>query len=631
MSHVASLISVVLLFVSIGLNAVSVTQVWWKKSDTLGYTKITLWEVKLNTPTAGGTGKLEWDQLCDAPSTSKEALAACGSIKAMRAFLILGAVFAFMAATGNAAGIYTGNTLIDSAAGVVAGFSALFSGVGIGMGALVQPEGLTSGSGFLMACIACGLQLLGGFMGCVGTCQEIHDLTRLAASMHIGEYQEPEAYKPRSERSGKIREAEAADTAIMCENLKKRKKQAEAAAAKGDASDAGEEEEDEDEKKKKKVPVMLKRVLFRKPEDGEDDEIPTKWLEDAFAEIDGDGSGSIELDELVDSLRLCGLAVSATATDIVMKEIDKNASGDVDLREFIEFFRHIEDLNRFEKKSGKRKQCMSFLLNFCFLADIVVVGVMLMMFIRMDEAENPDNYSILKNVLMACSFFLGILFLLVILIPILRMALGPSVNKMQKQYELAQEIKQQQRKDQMALENSNDVEEGPREAGYGPGDPPPPVNAAMFGRSYRPGKVDSSAWTPAIDDMPASPSKKAGTPDNAVVSIRDSKSDHRASTKDTRHSSHSGDHRQSSHGATGGRVSSKGGHTASRSWRYDPANYRIAIEHAQMLESADLGPSGWAPMQMRDVNIPKQTAPALLPGAPLALTDAAFPQSTDAR
>merc|ERR1719201_2184108 len=260
-----------------------------------------------------------------------------------------------------------------------------------------------------------------------------------------------------------------------------------------------------------------------------------------------------------------------------------------------------------------------------------------MMFIRMNPTDNPDNYSILKNVLIACSVFLGILFLLVILIPILRMALGPSVNKMQKQYELAQEIKQQQRKDQMALENSNDVDEGPREAGYGPGDPPPPVNAAMFGRSYRPGKVDSSAWTPAIDDIPpASPSKKAGTPDNAVVSIRASShsasdAGHRASTKDTRQSVHSGDHRQSSHGAHGGRVSSKGGHTASRSWRYDPANYRIAIEHAQMLEAADLGPSGWAPMQMRDVNIPKQTAPALLPGAPLALTDAAFPQPTGPR
>merc|ERR1712094_105292 len=60
-------------------------------------------------------------------------------------------------------------------------------------------------------------------------------------------------------------------------------------------------------KKKKKVPVMLQRVLFRKPVEGDDDEIPTKMLEDAFAEIDGDGSGSIELDELVDALKLCGL------------------------------------------------------------------------------------------------------------------------------------------------------------------------------------------------------------------------------------------------------------------------------------------------------------------------------------
>merc|ERR1719162_1450120 len=108
---------------------------------------------------------------------------------------------------------------------------------------------------------------------------------------------------------------------------------------------------------------MLKRVLFRKPgPDGDDDEIPVKMLEDAF------------------------------------EEIDKNASGDIDLREFIEFFRHIEDLNRFQKKSAKRQQFMSFLLNFCFLADIVVVGVLLMMFIRMDANDNPDTYAIMKNV-----------------------------------------------------------------------------------------------------------------------------------------------------------------------------------------------------------------------------------------
>merc|ERR1719161_950813 len=136
-----------------------------------------------------------------------------------------------------------------------------------------------------------------------------------------------------------------------------------------------------------------------------------------------------------------------------------------------------------------------------------------MMFIRMDKDEGSDNYSIMKNVLIACSALLGVLFLLVILMPILRLALGPTAGRMQKQYELAQEIKKQQRK---KLQDNDDedvasVGGGPRgAAGYSADDPPPPVNAAMFGRSYRPGKVDSSAWTPAIED--SGPSNK-----NAVV------------------------------------------------------------------------------------------------------------------
>merc|ERR1719181_203823 len=320
-------------------------------------------------------------------------------------------------------------------------------------------EGLTASSGFSIACAACGTMFAGALTGCIGTCQEMHDMAKIARERHLGAYKDEGPVAARSEKSAKIREAEDAESKVIYDNLQRRRKE-ELEKANDPLGVGG---ADDDDKKQKKVPVMLQRVLFRKPVEGDDDEIPTKMLEDAFAEIDGDGSGSIELDELVDALKLCGLAVSKNATDVVMKEIDKNASGDVDLREFIEFFRHIEDLNRFQKKTAARQQFLSFLLNFCFLGDIVVVGVMLMMFIRMNKDANPDNYSIMKNVLMACSFALGFLFLVVILMPILRLALGPTATRMQKQYELAQEIKQQQRRKAMDEEMGQD-QSGPRTA-----------------------------------------------------------------------------------------------------------------------------------------------------------------------
>lgn len=627
MSHVISLASVVFLTISIILGIVGITSTWWTvDSASEGGAKlnsdVTLWEMTIDVSMGGSKAEAQtsWDDMCDSPGAGSAMKDGCAKVKAARAFLIIGTTFAFLAACGNAGGIYTGNTLIDSAAGVVAAFGVLFHGLGMGMAYMTDAEsGLTDSVGWTMAAAACGAQLTGAVCGCIGTCQEMHDMAMLAASLHLGAYKDAEKTSARSEKSAKLREVEAGEAAEMYNNLQKRKKAAEAALKSSTVTDPSSPAADGDDGTIQKVPVMLKRVLFRKPAEGDDDEIPTRMLEDAFAEIDGDGSGSIELDELVDALKLCGLAVSANATSIVMKEIDKNMSGDVDLREFIEFFRHIEDLNRFSKKTAARQQFCNFLLNFCFLADMVVVGAMLMMFIRMKEEDNPDNYSIMKNVLMACGFLLGVLFLLVILMPILRLALGPTATKMQQQYELAQEIKKSQRKKAEQEENSNDAG-GPRQLGYSADDPPPPVNAAMFGRSYRPGKVDSTAWTPAIEDLPP-----LNVPGNDAVVVA---AGNRTSSGSGSHDNGRGGTKQTAaSGQAHSRVSvhGHGGH-----WRYDPSNYAIATDHANMLDMAGLGPTSWTPMQVRDATIPKTSGnlPGSnnLPGAPPALTDAAFPQ-----
>jgi len=187
---------------------------------------------------------------------------------------------------------------------------------------------------------------------------------------------------------------------------------------------AGQEEDDEDDeedgKKKKKVPRALMKVLYFQPEEDEEG-IPTSMLEDAFREIDVDGGGNIDASELVDALNRCGLPVSNNAADAIMKEVDKNASGDIDIIEFIEFFRQIEELTQFGKKAAARQQFCSFLLQFCFVSHFLAVGVMSMMFMRMNPTDNADNYSIMKNVLIALSVVLILLCMASLVVPILKL------------------------------------------------------------------------------------------------------------------------------------------------------------------------------------------------------------------
>lgn len=646
--HLASLLSFILLSVSIILTSVSVTLPWWSGGDGAGEWKsdgdVTLWSIEFSQTKQPNAilrkrGKLDWNALCDFPTLEGPAKNACAKITAMRAFLILAALFAFFAASGVAYGLYSGNTLVSSISGVIAGFSLLMTLVAIGLAYMTETEGLSSSIGHILSCVTGALELIGSFLCCVGTCQEMRELTAIAASLNLGPKKVDTNPKSRAEKSAAIRETEAAEAAEIHQNLMKRYRKEQLVQPMPESvvsTDVEGGKVEEEEAPKKKVPIHLKRILFRKPTD-DDDEIPTQMIEDAFAEIDGDGSGSIDVEELVDALQRCDLPVSQVACDTVMKEIDKNASGDIDLREFIEFFRHIEDLNRFQKKSAARQQFLTFLLNFCFLADIVVVGVMLMMFIRMEKADNPDFYSIMKNVLLACSALLGILFLMVILLPIMRLAFGPTIGKMQMQYEIAQEIKKMQRKNP-----DEQPEQGPREPGFGPDDPPPPVNAAMFGRSYRPGRVDAPAWTQQIEDEPSlKPASAAGRSKTSVGgttaytygtattgSDHASSHGHRSSATSVSlggdHSHGHGSHGHGHHGGGGG--GGGGGHHRSKSgWRYDPSNYADASAYSYMQEAQNMVPTTWSPMQVKENNMPINTRPATLPGVPPALTDAAFP------
>jgi hypothetical protein len=429
----------------------------------------------------------------------------------------------------------------------------------------------------------------------------MHDVAILAKSLDLGKKEKDPANLPRSVRAGTIRQGEREEALTMYRNIQRRMNQTDPMSfqkpKKGDESEtrsAGGSAIEEGEKQRR-PPIMLMKVLRRQKAD-DDDTIPQQMLVDAFSEIDEDHSGSIDIEELVEALRLCDLNVSQKAADTIMKEIDKDASGDIDLREFILFFRHIEELDQFQKKSAGRQKFFTILINVCFIVDMVVVGLLLMMFIRSKEEDDPDNYSIMKNVLLALSFVLVILFLMVILIPILRLSLGPSASRMQAQYEVAKEIKKAQSK---ATDDNSGV--GPRQAAYIGDNAPPPINAALHGRSYRKTN-ESSAWAPSVEDMYPQPGALAatvpGTPGHEMG---------HAATIATNPMEH-----------TPARQ-----HVRKGNWRYDPSKYDVAKDYAEMQYQANLGPMTWSAMQVRSGD--QNTNPAVLPGASLALTDAAMP------
>ncbi|CAE7512340.1 unnamed protein product, partial [Symbiodinium pilosum] len=61
------------------------------------------------------------------------------------------------------------------------------------------------------------------------------------------------------------------------------------------------------------------------------------------------------------------------AATTVMQEIDKNMNGTIDIHEFVMFFRTLEEMTRFQRKTQQRAQFLSYVLNFCFLVHIILV------------------------------------------------------------------------------------------------------------------------------------------------------------------------------------------------------------------------------------------------------------------
>eukprot|EP00928_Gymnodinium_smaydae_P009457 TRINITY_DN13547_c0_g1_i1.p1 TRINITY_DN13547_c0_g1~~TRINITY_DN13547_c0_g1_i1.p1 ORF type:complete len:617 (+),score=173.71 TRINITY_DN13547_c0_g1_i1:162-2012(+) len=470
LSHAACAFAAFCALVAAAASTASLVMAWWAGKDAgelVNVTShlpvdsaITIWsfELTVRVDQEDGEAKNEpmsaaWDAHCEQYELQVTWMQGrCFQIRLMRAAGILSIIFALFAVGGWIVAIMSSPLLavIGAFLSTVAG---LFSLLKMVIAAMIGTSGLSMGGVAALAAVL--INLFAVFVSLYGASKEVKA---------EAEKEEPKNYT-RQAKAAECREA-AFKSHEALSNAAKR--------ARDDDEDGGLFDEEE-AVVEKKVPVYLKKVLFWSAEnEGDDDEIPVELLEVAFREIDGDGSGCIELEEFVEALHRCDLPVSSEATNTVMKEIDKNASGDVDIHEFVEFFRHIEDLNRFGKRSAARAQFATFLLNCCFLTDIVVVGTLLMLFIRMEADPSSDNYIIMQNGLMVCSIALVVLFVCVVALPAARLTFGPLIAAIRKHYAPKPRWKKERK-----------VEEEAAQVEWQPPLQPAAVHPEMIAKSWR--------------------------------------------------------------------------------------------------------------------------------------------------
>lgn len=576
--HAAGVAASFLLFICAAMAVFGLMFPWWTGpsagtvigEDTMRRGTITLWEYDatvLEQPTDSASGEPferaetgNWDDRCDSDKTIKSN---CETIFTMRAMLFIMIILSFTAIVLMYFGI-TKSPLAMVAGAFIAAIAALCGFIGLGLCAMLSFKSL-SGTGLYIFGAAPFLAFTAAAMAIYGS----HKL--MVDALHQAEIEPWKA--PRQDRAEQARDKARAEAEALENHLH--------------SPEPAKEEEVDEEAPQRKAPVMLRKILYWNEENDADAEIPTYMLELAFREIDADMGGSIDTSELVTALRLCGLNASDAATDTVMKEIDKNASGDIDIHEFVEFFRTMEELHRFHKRSVARAQFLTFLCNFCFIFMIIVVITLIMVVIRMNrEGKGGDNMMIITTVLHVCSAFLGILCLCVIAIPAGRLTAGPSIDMWVKQYEI--QFAHRRKKKNVGGEPPP---QGSKAGGW-PGSEPQTVNAAMFGASYRSTKQQMN---PQLTNAQFQESAVTPFPQDAIA--------------DSPQGAHTGTLRSSarvaqSHKPPPGAITDKAGQML----QYNPDAYRTAA-----LRSMEQRPAmSFTPMQARDYECPENQPPGML-------------------
>jgi len=185
----------------------------------------------------------------------------------------------------------------------------------------------------------------------------------------------------------------------------------------GTSRDLSAVEEEGEEEAKKEYPILQKVIDWgTSPESRAP--IPVSLLEAAFEEVDEDATGTITKEEFASALQACGFNPSLAAMDRIMLEIDRDNSGEIDIHEFVRFFKMTEELVAFAGLSENRKTLQGACCSMCFCMNLIawaVIGVL--------QTPGSEMASMWQGLTAA----LVVLFIYNVGLPMVRLTLGPSI------------------------------------------------------------------------------------------------------------------------------------------------------------------------------------------------------------
>jgi len=148
-----------------------------------------------------------------------------------------------------------------------------------------------------------------------------------------------------------------------------------------------------------------------------------RFLEQIFEEFDVDKNGQMDMHEFLVVLRTCGFRVSKPAAMSIMKEVDADENGIIDVDEFIEFFKKMEDLEKFRFKAEAANQASGprgkLIAGYVFVLLMGCFGLLLL-----DIEGNGENATIrLLLIILVVVFFASIS--TVLLLPLCALTFKP--------------------------------------------------------------------------------------------------------------------------------------------------------------------------------------------------------------
>mmetsp|Transcript_54212 Transcript_54212/g.126173 ORF Transcript_54212/g.126173 Transcript_54212/m.126173 type:complete len:488 (-) Transcript_54212:132-1595(-) len=152
-------------------------------------------------------------------------------------------------------------------------------------------------------------------------------------------------------------------------------------------------------------------------------DIPLRMLDGAFNEVDQQGEGVINPEDLAKLLDHCGLTGSSGAMNRAIRQTKSEGSGkDLDRDEFDKFFRRVQEVNAREVIWKRRQIVDYFLCTFCCFLHLTLLWILLMGFFRArSHYPKPEAFFMVLDIMRLLFILLSTAFAVVVITPMVRL------------------------------------------------------------------------------------------------------------------------------------------------------------------------------------------------------------------